>query len=165
MAQGARARAWGTQRQIFPGHDPWALSHEPWGMSHEPWAMSHEPLTSNNRWINELFDYSLYVLSIIQEFTRKFPSDNLYRGSHKRHFPNEGFQAQIPMRKCPTGVIQSKLQSPEPKLPSECSQVLSAANPPKRHISIENPGNRQEKCGLGSGEVWGGGGYFYCKFY
>ena len=28
-------KAWGTQRQILVGHEPWALSHEPWAMSHE----------------------------------------------------------------------------------------------------------------------------------
>ena len=31
--------AWGTQRQIFLGHEPWALSHTPCAMSHGPWAM------------------------------------------------------------------------------------------------------------------------------
>ena len=44
--------AWVTQRQIFLGHEPWALRHEPRGMSHEPWAMRHEPLTIDNRLID-----------------------------------------------------------------------------------------------------------------
>ena len=31
--------AWGTQRQIFLGLEPRALSHEPRAMSHEPFAI------------------------------------------------------------------------------------------------------------------------------
>ena len=59
----ARARAWGTHRQILLGHQPWALSHEPWGMRHEPRAMSHEPA------MNYSITYDRYqVLNIFQEF-------------------------------------------------------------------------------------------------
>ena len=45
---GARARAWGTQRQIFLGHEPWATSLQ-------AWALSHEPLIIHNRLINEWY--------------------------------------------------------------------------------------------------------------
>ena len=40
----ARGPVAGALRQVFLGHEPWALSHGLWGMSHEPWAFSHEPL-------------------------------------------------------------------------------------------------------------------------
>ena len=56
---GARARAWGTQRHIFVGHEPLALSHEPWGTSHEPPSTNHEPLAINNRLINCWFDIGI----------------------------------------------------------------------------------------------------------
>ena len=41
-------------------------------LRHEPWAMSHEPLTTNNRLINDLFDYILYVIDIPKKSFRAF---------------------------------------------------------------------------------------------
>ena len=59
MAHGSCLKARGSRlmaHPIFVGHEPWATSFEAWAMSLE--------LTINNRFINELFDYILYVLGI-----------------------------------------------------------------------------------------------------
>ena len=51
---GIGGRAWGTQRQVFRGHEPWAG------------ALSHEPLTIKNQLIDELFEYLFWVLPRIR---------------------------------------------------------------------------------------------------
>ena len=51
--------AWGTQRQIFLGH--------------EPWAMSHGPISINNRWMNRWLLTLFFFRSLPWGFVPAFP--------------------------------------------------------------------------------------------
>ena len=97
MAQGSCLKARGqekiwrwvpqarAQRQIFPGHEPWAASLE-------AWAMSHEPLTTDNRLKNELFN------SKFQNFKYHDPSGRYPDLLEKPKIPENKFTTSVTHR-------------------------------------------------------------------
>ena len=81
---GARARDWGTQRQIFLGHGPWATSLKAWAMILEPWTINlpgfgQGRVRSPVMWTLPLYICSSFVLEHLQlKRTKRNDSSNFF---------------------------------------------------------------------------------------